>query len=424
MVSLSHLRYVPNATLYSQIAALDFSRIFRRDCVQCDASTPLTCPTCPSGQVCIQVSPTCDQCASRKCVPSAASGANTNVQPSHDSGPSIGAIVGGVIGGIVFVAILVFCLWFFVIRKRRQQWEAAYVQEYDEVSERSSQRDTFSPAQRARSENTRSIASTAYTRSSNVIQIAFIPGVTDRNDGFAPPVPPIPSQANSPWSDSSDDHYFMPGDLRDSTYSGFTDDGASTIDRRSMARSIAPSIAPSLLRESIASHAYHEDAIANPMPAQTALRGRANMVSVKSGSNTPNVTPVPNPDRTRFPIAIASGSSSNRHSGIPTTTTSTTHRPEPLISIDSAPIPTIQVSSDSASDTTDAMSVRSGAPHIKSAIEEATRRASSQPTHGGLGSVRPSAAASANRDPSPFSDANRISTAASVESSPRSFHSS
>jgi len=39
---------------------------------------------------------------------------------------------------------------------------------------------------------------------------------------------------------------------------------------------------------------------------------------------------------------------------------------------------------------------------LTAAIEEATRRASRPPTHGGLGSLR--------RDPGPFSDDNRLST--------------
>ena len=83
----------------------------------------------------------------------------------------------------------------------------------------------------------------------------------------------------------------MPGDLRDSTYSDFSQFAS---DRQSM----APSIAPSLLRASIATTA------APPMPvlpAQQAARGRPAVVSVHlpssqtaTSSQSPPVPQVPN----------------------------------------------------------------------------------------------------------------------------------
>ncbi|KAH0154510.1 hypothetical protein KCU67_g9026, partial [Aureobasidium melanogenum] len=75
-----------------------------------------------------------------------------------------------------------------------------------------------------------------------------------------------------------------PADLRDSTYSD-----SSSLDNRSTFFG-RPSITPSLARSSIAT--YRDDAVVNPMPAQTVLRGKANVVSVKSGnSGTPTSTP-------------------------------------------------------------------------------------------------------------------------------------
>lgn len=314
------------------------------------------------------------------------------------------------------IALITFLIYWFVIRKRRQQWEQEYVADFDRYSEKGTQGDRTS-SQRARSIGPRhSTASTTYTRSSNVIQIAFIPGITDQE--HTPPVPPIPSsQPHSPYTDASGDHYFMPGDLRDSTYSGFTDDGASTIDRRSMARSIAPSIAPSLLRESVASHVFN-DTLTNPMPAQTALRGRANMVSVQRSANasrSPSVPAVPTIDRSKYPAPQQSSNALAGASG------SSASRSRTELAPRSPDVPSIQVTSDSASAHTDddGLSFRSAQPDLRGAIQEATRRASARPTHGGFGTAKPSTPGSANRDPSPFSDANRLPESSSAETTPR-----
>ena len=161
---------------------------------------------------------------------------------------------------------------------------------------------------RASTHSVRSIASTVLTRASNVIQIAYIPGVTNRSvestPDLIPPVPPIPaaspgaSTVTTPMPGQQDQHFFMPSDLRDSTYSDYT------VDRTSYARS---SMAPSMARGSVPSTAYRGSAIVNAIPAQTAIRGRANPVAVRSGGkNSPIGTPraitppVPIVDRLRL----------------------------------------------------------------------------------------------------------------------------
>jgi hypothetical protein len=92
-----------------------------------------------------------------------------------------------------------------------------------------------------------------------------------------------------------DQHFFVPGDLRDSTYSGLS--GHS--DRTSYART---SYAP---RSSVASTIYGKQAhVVNP--TQTFMRAKPTVVSVKSmptgsGSNTAASTPpVPNIDYDKF----------------------------------------------------------------------------------------------------------------------------
>jgi hypothetical protein len=124
-----------------------------------------------------------------------------------------------------------------------------------------------------------------------MIPIAYIPGVMNR-DGRnnsninVPPVPPIPAVLgpNSAHSSNGDALFFKPGDLRDSTYSDVSSIGdRSTFYGR-------PSITPSLARSSMAT--FRDDAVVNPMPAQTIMRGKANMVSVSnSQKSSPESTP-------------------------------------------------------------------------------------------------------------------------------------
>ena len=147
---------------------------------------------------------------------------------------------------------------------------------------------------RASTHTVGSIASTVLTRASNIIQIAYIPGVTNRSvesspDLLVPPVPPIPaaspshSAVSTPQPHQQDQHFFMPSDLRDSSYSGYTDDG-----RTSFARS---SMTPSHLRSSVATNAYRGNAVISTAPAQTATRAKAIPISLRSTTTTGTTTP-------------------------------------------------------------------------------------------------------------------------------------
>lgn len=135
------------------------------------------------------------------------------------------------------------------------------------------------------------------TRASNVIQIAYIPGVTVRSPPESPGllVPPVPALPGSTAANSAastpqlEQHFFMPRDLRDSTWSD-----ASSMDARF-------SVAPSLARQSIATTIYRSDAIIPPVPAQQAFRAQANVVSVKSGANTPANSSTPSSRTPQIP---------------------------------------------------------------------------------------------------------------------------
>lgn len=255
-------------------------------CVQCPTTAP-SCPKCGKGEICSLVPQTCDSCAHSVCI--------RNPSPSvSPSGPNVGAIAGGVIGGVAFVAIIVFFVWRFWIKKKREQQELeAEGWEEDEVAQQKATHQFNAMRSDAASTRTRgSLANSILSRASNIIQIAYIPGVTNRNGSghnslLGGPVPPIPAQTRgsrtpkSPLSNEGDALFFRPGDLRDSTWSASSSMLSGNRDTQYMRQSITPSLA----RSSMASELYRDDATEVPMPAQTVMRAAPRMVSVKSTSS-------------------------------------------------------------------------------------------------------------------------------------------
>jgi len=204
-----------------------------------------------------------------------------------------------VIGGVAFIAIAVFCIWKFWLKGRRHEVEIE--EEWDDDEDDGMEKTNASiftreARSRASTHTVASMASTVLTRASNIIQIAYIPGVTNRSNGgsdiLVPPVPPIPSAVGTPSSVNSrfsDQLLFMPGDLRDSTYS---DMSSMTVDARRPG-----SIAPSLARTSMASTIFRDSGVINPMPATQIIGGKAAIVSVGTKGSTPGSTPpVPSVD--------------------------------------------------------------------------------------------------------------------------------
>ena len=199
------------------------------------------------------------------------------------------------------IALATWLVWKYCIKPRRQ----AYDDEWPEGTangEKGDDRFTMQRNARASTHTVGSIASTVLTRASNVIQIAYIPGVTNRSPPstpghLIPPVPPLPYDSSPSLSTSTpqlgqEQHYFIPGNLRDSNYSGVTEsDGRSSFARQS--------ITPSLARSSVATTIYRNNAIINPSPAQTIVRGKAAVVSVKSSGTS---TPIESPDGSAPPV--------------------------------------------------------------------------------------------------------------------------
>ncbi|ESZ92569.1 hypothetical protein SBOR_7054 [Sclerotinia borealis F-4128] len=269
-----------------------FNSLFRR-CVECNGDTP-ACPTCADTEICSLVPPTCTECQQTVCVASsAAPSATVSSAASTKSGPNVGAIAGGVIGGVLAVAAVTYLVWRFCIKTKRQQFEQ---DNWIENQAQANAEKDFAMRRdaRASTHTVGSIASTVLTRASNIIQIAYIPGVTNRSAPstpglLVPPVPPIPiALSNSSGTPRYEqEHFFMPGDLRDSTYSGMTGIG----ERNSYARN------------SVASTIYGKQAIVSPVPAQTVIRGKAAVVSVNKAGGTPPGTiipPVPSVDFQKY----------------------------------------------------------------------------------------------------------------------------
>ncbi|GAP84668.1 putative opy2 protein [Rosellinia necatrix] len=248
----------------------------QQGCVLCPDEPP-DCPVCAADESCITVSQTCSECTRTICMLDPAKAA-----AKSNSGPNAGAIAGGVIGGLVLVAALTYLLWRFCIKNKRASYAEQWQGEGEHTKERAENDMASRRSQRESTHTVHSIASTVLTRASNIIQIAYIPGVTNRAPTsptlLVPPVPPIPiahaeSATSSPYEDQ---HFFVPGDLRDSTYSGIS----SYTDRTSYART---SYAP---RSSVASTIYGKNVVVSP--AQKGNFLKPSLVSVKSRAASTN----------------------------------------------------------------------------------------------------------------------------------------
>ncbi|KAL8363298.1 hypothetical protein RB601_009192 [Gaeumannomyces tritici] len=289
----------------------------QKTCVQCPNAAPKCLLDCGTNTECQISTPKLDpgdpncflECSKAFCgaiVSTPPPTGNTNA-PGGNSGASVGPIAGGVAGGVVAIAIATYLVWRFCIKGKRQAIDQdGWNSEKDAATISGNSDFVARRDQRSSSHTVHSVASTVLTRASNVIQIAYIPGVTNRATPtsptlLVPPVPPIPishSQASSPVA-TEDQHFFMPSDLRpDSTYSAMS----GYTDRTSFART---SYAP---RSSIASTIYGKNAVI-VAPAQTGMRAKPAMVSVKStmssGSSGSSTPPVPNIDFEKYSASAA-----------------------------------------------------------------------------------------------------------------------
>lgn len=306
-------------------------KLFRR-CVQCESESP-ACPACAADENCSLIGASCEECARTECTKIGGSSPSATPSSSSKGGaPVTGAIAGGVVGGVAVIVIITWLVWRFCIKPRRDDYNEHQWRNSETIKEKDNTEFTSQRHARASTHTVGSITSTILTRASNVIQIAYIPGITNRSiesspDLLVPPVPPIPaasltnSTSSTPQPGGQDLHFFVP------RWSGYTDD-----DRTSYARS---SLNPTA-RSSVATTTYRNDAVINPLPAQVIARGKANAVSVKSsGKNSPVDTPrsitppMPPIDYERHGhIAVKTGAPIVARLGVPKAVTLTKSQPQ------------------------------------------------------------------------------------------------
>ncbi|TGZ76563.1 hypothetical protein EX30DRAFT_244219 [Ascodesmis nigricans] len=246
--------------------------LFRREdgCIECATANCLSCqkknPDDPPPTCTVTVR-TCDTCPVIKCYPRSA--------PKEDDGPSTGAIVGATLGALAAVVLVAFFVWRYCYKKRRRTpiIVSAAEKENDFGMLRSARASTHTVA---------SIAETVRTRASNVIQIAYIPGVQNRSGPSTPgmlnvpPVPPLPGATGSPSlgypaHSPSGDIQFGADDLLRGSFVTVNDDGRSNY------------------RSSVATTIYGREAQVEQVQ-QSAVRvvGKAGMIQVRGGGSSNN----------------------------------------------------------------------------------------------------------------------------------------
>ncbi|AMD18778.1 HBL124Cp [Eremothecium sinecaudum] len=152
------------------------------DCVQCP-KTPPPCPTCAEDEYCIQTPLDCHSCPSRLCVKKN----RTDKDSNKDKGANLGGIVGGVVAAVVVGVLLLLVLYYFKFWRHRKRGRSSSNISIDiddekilkQVIANGSHDGTYiennNDIYQARN---RSSAATVMTRASNVLPVAYIPGVT------------------------------------------------------------------------------------------------------------------------------------------------------------------------------------------------------------------------------------------------------
>lgn len=152
----------------------------KRDCVVCN--TLPSCPTCKADEECLLTTQTCKSCPKTYC--SNKGLASQGISPLHNKkNSSTGGIIGGVIGGLVGLAIIIL-LWKYY-QTRHSTKKTVHECKTDEkrlqinlnsLSNENENNET--------TEAGSNISSFSFTRSSNVIPVAYIPGVTTRQTPY------------------------------------------------------------------------------------------------------------------------------------------------------------------------------------------------------------------------------------------------
>lgn len=188
----------------------------RAECVVC-LEVP-ACPECPDGEICQLTTQSCTECPKTYCQKIAVANPSSNQQQqgnSNSGSSNTGAIAGGVVGGLAAIAVIIFLAWWFYVRPKRSKARLeskamAVAQDPPEDGTDYEKNLAVAAAQEGDGMNVvgspgydgtnsmsqRSISTSSFTRSSNVIPIAYIPGVTTR---------PVNQQTNTVYDASGVD---------------------------------------------------------------------------------------------------------------------------------------------------------------------------------------------------------------------------
>lgn len=186
-----------SGTPYSVVSStgLVFAASVTPSCVEC--GTPPPCPQCASDEYCLQTEQTCSQCSTTRCVKKSGSSSLNGSHSGGGNGKVVGGIVGGVVGGVVLLAaLLLFFLyhryWKKALRERAEA-KASFMDdnELDDADDFTSESDeedrSYHPhavdremfaAKPPPDHSDRHSTVTVQTRASNLLPIAYIPGVT------------------------------------------------------------------------------------------------------------------------------------------------------------------------------------------------------------------------------------------------------
>jgi hypothetical protein len=226
----------------------------------------------------------CDKCPEYSCQSAVAAG---QVKLTPTESPSVAPqVAGGVVGGVLLIATFVFLVWKYALKGKRRAMSQSY-ENKEYPMEKPGHASTLprnassarSGQSRASTHTTTSMASTVLTRASNIIQIAYIPGVTNRAGEEHPPVPPVPIPTNQ------EQLLFHPTDLRSSAYTDISEFA-----------NMRKSVTPSLARTSIASAYVRDTGVA-------VMKAKPTVVSVQnkgSAASSPGLPPMPYIDMKRF----------------------------------------------------------------------------------------------------------------------------
>ncbi|EGU88940.1 hypothetical protein HZS61_004977 [Fusarium oxysporum f. sp. conglutinans] len=195
------------------------------DAISCYNSTGLQCPECSDSE-------SCRYTVLVYCAQYATSASRRNAEAESKKGGcglTIGGIIGGIIASIVIIFAATYLVWRFYIKpKRSQSPTSIHVEDMDPMQ--GSEKDAASRRTSLLSTHTvHSMAPTILTRASNIIQIAYIPCVTNRAALMSSkrvvssvPLAPMRHTEGNRGHENNDQHFFFPCDLQGSTHSNLS----------------------------------------------------------------------------------------------------------------------------------------------------------------------------------------------------------